>query len=126
MTFKYTADNPVSLESLALMAGGDWARREHSRTTTPPTQDDLDDYTRACDLLDQLRLYDGFDEGYEGCTITEPQPKVHIEWAETDAEWRNRITEKARREGPPRPAPVFDPAPISAALLSALDTEETA
>lgn len=126
MTEKWGAAIRTTLEFEASMAGGEWARREKSRTEEPPTEAALADYQRATALLDELYTLDCFDEGYEGVSIIKPRPSVHIEYAETHEEWLARITEKEKREGRPEPTP--DPlfgaayASIAASLARALDS----
>lgn len=92
---KYTANIPVNRQWLAFRYGGEWLRKVATRTETPPTEQDWAEYHEGVALLDKLRANRYFDEGGDeyGATMSEPQPTVHIEYAETEDEWTARIAE---------------------------------
>lgn len=81
------------LDTLAMKYGGDFCRKVATRTETPPTEAEWAEYREAVDLLAKLKdnpyFYVG---GYDAeVRIEEPRPKVHIEYAETEAEYAARV-----------------------------------
>lgn len=76
-----------------------YARKEKSRTLTPPTEEEWADYRKACEALDFLQTYPGFEDGYDSSFVLEPQPRVEIEFAETVDEWLKRCRKMDGRDG---------------------------
>lgn len=81
------------LDSLAMKYGGDFARRVKSRTETPPTEAEWALCREAVELLEKLEANPYFQvHGYDyELFVEEPRPTVHVEYAETEAEYAARV-----------------------------------
>lgn len=114
MAEKYGIAFHVTPYMLAMRYGGEWWRREKTRTETPPTEADWAEYREGVALLEKLRDNPYFEEGGPeyGASMEEPRPTVHVEYAETEDEWRARIAtldiDEAERNRPDFLRPFLD------------------
>lgn len=91
--YVFSMSKEMYLDMLAMKYGPPFTREVASRTETPPTEEQWAEYHRAVELLAELENNPCFYVGGSDCEVRveEPQPKVHIEYAETEAEYEARV-----------------------------------
>lgn len=82
----------VSMEAVRTTWVGEWARNVERIDETPPTTEELRDYDRARELLDELQGYDCFEDGGPdyGAEVRKPAPHREYIYTETEDEWTSR------------------------------------
>ena len=70
---------------------GRFERKRREVRRTHPTAEEIAQHARAIELWAELQGNPFFSQDYDGAVeIREPHDHVEYEWAETEAEWRDR------------------------------------